>query len=484
LVPLPDSQSSNSPLANPGDVDTSSACGEWRFHVSTAWLPFLAGYALLLVFAAGLKPLWLDEVLQLQATTAGSIKTVLLRVMDNPGGVPLGYVIQHWILEAFGSGLRILRLPSIVASVLALICLLQLAGDLGLRRRTLKILAVLWIVCPILFRYSVEGRPYMQGVLFALLACQFQLIALRPGASGGWTVLQTISLMLGIYSQAFAVLAPLGFSACLIWQRPSLRGAARASAAYGVAIISFVPWLVMAKLHWIGAPAPHFTGMAVDWHMALVVAKELIGDGWGAAIPAWLMGCAVALAILRMKVDRRQLPVLGAAVSGVLLALLADIVGGYFYANRQMLFAIPFVLMLLAVGVDLYWPRARAAIAVCCTVFLVFSVLKDVKHQLDASEDWARLTSTLRHTAEGGCVLFPVDDPLDKYLVFDPGARARLCPQTQLPARVVVPVHIYSEMPTVQAMRSDLASRGFSLSRREPVGSGSVEVFDRPGSRH
>ncbi len=67
---------------------------------SLKWL--LIAYALILLAAVSIRPLWVDEVVQLLITTSSSVSSMIRSIPINPGATPLGYLTQHPFVRAFG----------------------------------------------------------------------------------------------------------------------------------------------------------------------------------------------------------------------------------------------------------------------------------------------------------------------------------------------------------------------------------------------
>jgi uncharacterized membrane protein len=70
-------------------------------RIDATLLP-IAAYAAVLGWLAGLRPLWLDEVLQLIASTQPDVRGVFRWVTYNPGGAPLGYSAQRIFVLGLG----------------------------------------------------------------------------------------------------------------------------------------------------------------------------------------------------------------------------------------------------------------------------------------------------------------------------------------------------------------------------------------------
>src|SRR5258706_6838373 len=129
--------------------------------------PWLATYGAVLLWLARRLPFWLDEVRQLIGTTQRSLAEVIHFVPENPGGVPLGYLVQFAFVHVIGPSRLGARLPSAIFSVLGCWVLAGLAREAGVSRfATLLVFAIL----PIQLRYAVEARPYSQALFFSMLS--------------------------------------------------------------------------------------------------------------------------------------------------------------------------------------------------------------------------------------------------------------------------------------------------------------------------
>jgi uncharacterized membrane protein len=113
--------------------------------------------------------LWLDEVLQLIGTRPErTLSEVIAYVPENPGSAPLGYLVQHAVLNLFGVSRWATRLPAALFAIASCIGTIVLARRVGARYPWLAGI----IICslPLTLRYATEGRPYSQAV-FPSLPC-------------------------------------------------------------------------------------------------------------------------------------------------------------------------------------------------------------------------------------------------------------------------------------------------------------------------
>ncbi len=129
-----------------------------------------------LVWLAGLRPLWLDEVLQLVASTQPDARSVIRWVTYNPGAAPLGYLVQRLFVLTLGLSPWAARAAPAIFGLLSAITLVGFARDLK-AGATWVVLAA-FLVTPLQLRYAVEGRPYSQALFFALAAlwCLWRLV--------------------------------------------------------------------------------------------------------------------------------------------------------------------------------------------------------------------------------------------------------------------------------------------------------------------
>src|SRR5260370_41804297 len=74
-------------------------------------------YGAIVLSCLTLRPLWLDEVLQLSGTTMRSFADMVRWIPTNPGAAPLGYFTQRPMILAFGSSPWWWRFPGLVFSL-------------------------------------------------------------------------------------------------------------------------------------------------------------------------------------------------------------------------------------------------------------------------------------------------------------------------------------------------------------------------------
>ena len=439
----------------------------------------VGAYLVLLLLLISTKPLWLDELIQLQATSGTSFRQLLQHVIQNAGGAPLGYVVQHWFLSVLGTNSASARLPSVLAG----------AGSLGIfllmhRRLALRgcILATgLWIICPMTFRYSLEGRPYMQAMLLAMLAVLAQ-VRLRETCKASWAILLAACLIATVYSQPYAVFGILGFAACDTWQHRDLKYLTLTCGAYALAGVAFLPWLLTAQAGWVGSISHTHGGFQWNLPLAAVLFRECVGDGYFAAVPTALLGVYGAHVCIRRTRHDPRTPLVAAIVSSIVFALLADARFNYFFAIRQVFYMVPFLLLLVAEGAATLWERRHRSLTIVLVMaFAVASVTKNYHHLADHNEDWDRLSGALIKGVDGGCILLPGGESeviAAIYGSFRPEISGRLC-TSWLAARVIMPVHSYTDPAGALLTADELSARGMVRVSAERIGFARVETFER-----
>src|SRR5579872_2173285 len=129
---------------------------------------FLGLYAATLILLIPGKPLWMDEIIDLSGVRGADLRGVLAFVPRNAGGVPLGYLVDFWIIRLFGYSVFVVRLPSVVFTVLTCAGVYILARQTRLRMPLLAV--ILYAVSPLTLRYALEARPYAQAACWSVFS--------------------------------------------------------------------------------------------------------------------------------------------------------------------------------------------------------------------------------------------------------------------------------------------------------------------------
>jgi len=436
-------------------------------------LLLLTAYAGVLAWVAGLRPLWLDEVLQLVASTQPDARSVIRWVTYNPGAAPLGYLVQRLFVLTLGLSPWAARAAPAIFGLLSAITLVGFARDLK-AGATWVVLAA-FLVTPLQLRYAVEGRPYSQALFFALAAlwCLWRLAqAPSPGIAAVYAGLVTA----GLYTQPLAAVVQLGALAALA--AAGRRRAVRLGGiALAIACLLFAPWYLYVRSAWHFGIAASQYNFAMAPRIVWMLLREISGGGYVASLA--LIGAAVLGWRRADSLVRRFL--LGSIVSGIVCAIAADAVSSYFFAARQVLFVVPAVLLLATAGLPSlrreWWQPGLLAI------FLVASLAKDVRYFRNPGEDWpGAARALLAATSHGACAVVPSPEPKEMYQLFEPGLSGRFCNESDATGPAVIIQNRYTLASSLEEATRVLAARRFRAAAATDVSGVRLLLF-LPGDK-
>jgi len=404
------------------------------------------------VWLAGLRPLWLDEVLQLVASTEPRVSDVIRWVTYNPGGAPLGYLAQRVFVLTLGLTPIAARAAPAIFGLLSAVTLLGFARELKARSAALVLAA--FLLAPLQLRYAVEGRPYSQALFFSLAAlwCLWRL-----AQSPSWPLAAAYAALVvaGLYTQPLSGAVQLGALAALAsdGRRKAVR---QGGIALALACLALGPWYLHVRSQWhFGIVASHFN-FSIAPGILSVLLREISGGGYVASLS--LLGAA-ALGWRRAdSLVRRFL--LGSVISGILCSIAADAASSYFFAVRQVLFVVPALVLLasawLPVSRRQWWQPALLAI------FLLAALVKDVGYFRSPGEDWAGAAhALLAATNRGACAIVPSPEPKEMYQLFDPALSGRFCHASDAAGPVVIVRNRYTLASSLEEDTRTLGARGF-----------------------
>lgn len=416
-----------------------------------------------LTVVLGWPNLWLDEVLQLVGTLRTSFGQMLAWVATQPGGGPLGYLVQWATLAALGFSNFAARLPALAAAALACVLTARLARRCGLADPWTA--ALVLALLPIQVRYAIEARPYSLALALSILATLL-FLRLSETPSARRAMLYALSLAACLYTQPFSAFVAGGHLlwAVLMGRRKALLLALAACAAAGLA---FLPWFLHARAQWqqsIGTSGYVFHGGWISTPLLLL--REITGAGYAGTV---LLAGAVWFGARRLDPG---IPLLLLATAGVPVAagLLADYWFGYFLAIRQFLWVVPPLAILAAAGVrERSWTAGAAA---------VLALYYDVRVITRPRENWpeaARAAASLATRTR--CIVFVPPDTHLVYNVFAPGIGERACVDLASGPllRATVPQATAEE-------KARAALPGWTVHETVDAGGSRLEVLTRPAS--
>jgi uncharacterized membrane protein len=397
-------------MPQPGRPEAgTSLCGNCNLsRISAKWV--VALYALMLCLLAPLRPLWLDELLQLSDTYHHSLAETVERVAHNPGGVPLAYLAENVFVNGTAQPFYMAHAFSILCAVgglASLIWLMRLLGAAGAWPQA----ALLYAILPISLRYAVEARQYGPALALSVAAtASLAWLDQRPD----WTsaFLYAVVLALGMYTQpyvAFVAAAHLLWA----WRRESFRYVF-VGAAIGATL--FLPWYLYARGFWMQAVTEAAYQSSLTWKTPLMVMRELSGGGY------LLTVALLALALggylwTGMPHSSKRLLALWIFVP-LPLVMLANTLFHYFFAIRQLLFIVPPLCVLAGEGLLALRKGWRPLAVLALTVV---ACLYDVRWFSHSREDWRLPAAQARRMLVAGtCVLATPGSAADLYRLYEP----------------------------------------------------------------
>jgi 4-amino-4-deoxy-L-arabinose transferase-like glycosyltransferase len=337
-----------------------------------------------------LQSLWLDEAYtdHLVHLGLGAMLSAIPRSESTP---PLYYVLAWGFTHVFGYSELALRSVSAIAGVATVTVAYTLAARLaGLRAAVIS--GVLLALSPLMIWYSQEARAYS---LAALLATGTILCLVRyfDTLDTRWLTGWAVTAALGLCTHYFVAFVVLPEIVWLIWRRRARREVQAAVALVVVVALALVP-LALAQRG--TGHADYIAQGALTARSVQVPKQFLVGyaSPWQALTASLatllvLAGSLWPLVRYRARIDRSTLIPLLAGLSCVLVPLVLAIVGVDFLNTRNVLPALPALLVVAAVGfaAPQTWPRGGVLAGGLAALFAVVVLLVDTNVNYQRA-DW------------------------------------------------------------------------------------------------
>ena len=444
-----------------------------------AWLYGLfACYALAALACVELRPLWLDEVLQLIATSSRSVDDFMRSMGSrNPGAAPLGYLTQRPFVLVGGASALWARFPSVLFSILSCWALLRICREL--KMPDVAVLATgLFMVIPLQFRYASEGRPYSEALCFSLFAV-LAFLKLMSGASVRAACFCVLAITAALYTQPYSILTVCGvifWDAVTNAKARNWKRAALGPSCLAISLAAFLPWYLLETRKWATGIQEHGIP-AFHWTLALLldVAKGISGDGFL---------CSAALIFLAAFAFLARPGFRGLLLASILFpvcgALAGDAFTNYFFASRQILFALPGLVILAALGFLELFRRNKSVAIVAMAILLVAALQKDVTMQTKAREDWPAAAKAVAEIARSGrCLDIVPATSLELYSFFVPGLETKVCTASPNQPGAALITSLYTTTAELIAAADHFRDHGFSPVQTTAVGGTSITLENR-----
>ena len=368
-----------------------------------------------------LQSLWLDEAYTAHLVHLG-LGAMLREIPKSESTPPLYYLVAWVWTHAFGYSELALRSVSAIAGAATVTVGYAIAARLGGLRAAL-IAGVLIALSPILIWFSQEARAYALATLLATLSL-LCLIRYLDASDRRWLAAWTVAAALGLCTHYFLVFIVAPEVAWLI-----NRGRDRREVQLALAVLLLVAAaLVPLALAQRGTGHADYIAQGSLGTRTVQVPKQFL-IGYASPLQAVtgplvtvlvLAGSAWPLIRYRASIDRATLIPLAVGLLCVIVPIVLALVGIDFLNTRNVLVALPALLVVASVGFAVpRWPPGAVLAGGLALLLAVIVVLVDTDPHYQRT-DWRGASSAL------GADLVP------RAIVVNPGA-ALLPMQAYLP---------------------------------------------------
>jgi 4-amino-4-deoxy-L-arabinose transferase-like glycosyltransferase len=413
--------------------------------------------------------------MQLIGTRTPHLASVFDWLHYSPGSVPMGYMLQWALVRIAGVSSLVARLPSIAASLLTMLVIQRIGTRIGLR--TSGVLAVIVAVIPMLFRYSIEGRPYLPAFCLTVFATLL-LLELVDRRSLWRLVVYGLTLASAPLFQGTAATVTVAHGLFVLTDRAIRRDRSRQTgilAAISVGVVIPVAWSLRMRTAWAQAIVHDHYAFALTFRTAAGFLKDLTGGG---LVATGLLLAGAVYGYVGSGVPRAAKHLLGlTALTAVVGAVASDALAGYFTSPRQGIYCLCGLVPLAAAG----WERLRSRYLVptilAAVVFTAVSLAADVS-VMRPKEDWQGASRMLGQAVEQGFCLEPDSDltsPLPLYGFFDGSLEVHRC--TASDEKVGLVHSSYTSRQAHNSAASALESKGFVVAGSWATGGSTLELY-------
>jgi hypothetical protein len=420
-------------------------------------------YAGIVFLVLGRTPLWLDEVQQFGNTRHSSVQELMRWVQVNAGASPLPYLAQRAAVNLLGYSTFAARVSAALCSILSGVVFAALCSRFLHRARWLAL--VLFLVLPLQFRYGLEARVYSQGLLFSLLSMWlFLKLCDRPSA---WlAVVYGVAVAAGLYSQPLTCFVALAQAADGRNRRYTLPAVAAAG-------LSFLPWYVLqhqaqAQYALMVKPIAFFSIRQIT---PLVLLHDLSGGGYVCT------GAVLVLAVVGLRFSQKLLwYTLISAFAG---PILMDVIFNYFFAERQLLFAMPALILLAAQGFERLIDEKRQLLGYALVaVFFVSAVIKDFRQATVPKDDLARTADAITaRLPSDACILTAPPEHVAFFSFLRPELEGRACEKDRAYSEVLAVTDSYANAAERKSLLDSMRSQYQAVPGAVPAGQSELTLY-------
>ena len=318
---------------------------------------------------------WLDEGYT-ERLVRMSFGGMLHAIPISESTPPLYYAVAWCWTRLFGYSEFALRSLSALAGILTVLFVFALTVRLAGRKAGL-LAGILVASSPLLIWYSQEARAYALATCLSTLSL-LCFVGFRDTRARGWLTGWTISAALGLATHYFVAFVVGPELAWLLWR---CRQDRRVLAAGAVVLATAVALAPLALAQRGTGHADYISQGSLTTRLLQIPKQFLTGYATPSqTISSVLAALLVAFALLRVlrryreRVAKRAMIPLAVGVAGVLLPVLLALVGVDFLNPRNVLPALPPLLVVVAIGFATLASR-RATVAAAGALGLVFVVV-------------------------------------------------------------------------------------------------------------
>jgi Dolichyl-phosphate-mannose-protein mannosyltransferase len=439
-------------------------------------LLFLGLYSICLAVLLPRQSLWLDEILNLIGALKPDLRSLIVYLRTLPGNTPLGHLLMAGVIRLGGFSMFTARVSSAALSVAACPGIFLLGKRLGLRRPLYAVLV--FVLCPLQFRYALEARPYALALCLSIWSTVIFLALTEKPRSRVLAVSYAILAVAGIYTFAYALFVPASHFVWLLvsparWTQ-NRRLIVITGCSIAGAVLTVLPWYLYMQQGWSTGTASLRLGSFLDGRPVQVILHELTGAGYAGTVLI-LAGAWWGLRRLRPPQGIRSFWILY-ALFPVVLILAADVAFGYFLAIRQMIFILAPLTLLFAAGAEAMGRPGKILLG----AFLAASVYGNVNWFLKPREDWqAAAKVATDNISRTTCLVFVPADAEQLYLFFRPELAARKCLPNGFGGfdSVILAISPYDSNHAYPSAHRDLEAAGLTMKSEYAFYGPRVELY-------
>ena len=440
---------------------------------------FITVYGIALLACLSLRPLWLDEVLQLAGTMTSSVAALLRWIPYNIGASPLGYLVQRPFVLAAGPSPFWARLPAAAFSVAGCVATVGLCRALDLPRRAWLFSLLLFVIVPSQFRYAVEARPYSQALWLSILSMVLLLDLLKSPTTTKFGIFTLVNVA-ALYTQPYSALPAIGMTIgafCTGLYQNRRRIALRAAVCSIVSITFYIPWYYYSWPTWHTGEQ---NSAIPQFHWTVSLAQDVFKSLSGSNFLASLLLLALVIVGVLSPLLPGQLRLLLLLSAGFVIGsvLIADASKGYFFAARQILFAVPLLVVLAGIGLTQCFERSRPLATMLLIALCGLFLKTDISIAATNTENWEAAAKALEKTSsQGYCLKFAAEQlgGVALYAVYVPALRSHICGPLQKESRVAIVWHRYLPASDIPAAEEEVRTAGFVPVQRLTIGGTTIQ---------